>query len=202
MMLMIMIDDDDESWWVMMDGDVWWWWMMMIYYDDARWWCDIDDDDDDIWRWSMVMDDLGFLRLSHELLLVIWEFTLFIFKIYCSNIDFNIYTVLLLLCCCIKRAYVYLDVKSSSQTKWQIGSSMTCYVVNTIIYLSIYSQTISAPSPSTVNVNKSLEHPAWGNSPPPSLSMFYPKRIVFYYLKERGGFCHCQLDWIMPPLPT
>ncbi len=47
--------------------------------------------------------------------MVIWEFTLFILKMYCCNIYFNIYTVLLLLCCCIRRAYVYLDVKSSSQ---------------------------------------------------------------------------------------
>ncbi len=35
--------------------------------------------------------------------------------IYCSNIYLNIYTVLLLWYCCIKRAYVYLGVKSSCQ---------------------------------------------------------------------------------------
>ncbi len=54
--------------------------------------------------------------------MVIWEFTLFILKMYCSNI----YTVLLLLCCCIRRAYVYLDVKSSSQMTNRFKYDLLC----------------------------------------------------------------------------
>ncbi len=66
---------------------------------------------------------------------VIWEFKLFILKIYCYYIYFNIYTVLLLLCCCIQEL-MYILMKRAL-VKWQIGSSMTCYVVNKN-YLSIY----------------------------------------------------------------
>ncbi len=64
-------------------------------------------------------------RLLHNRGTVIWEFTLFILKMYCSNIYFNIYTVLLL-CCCIRRAYVYLDVKSSSQMTNRFKYDLLC----------------------------------------------------------------------------
>ncbi len=37
-------------------------------------------------------------------------------------------------------------------------------------------------------------------STPPDGIQHKRRQGHLYYLKERGGFCHCQIDWIMPHL--